>query len=80
MRVATLSMALLASVATEASAKIITDGKDASRSWGELSTYEDNAEDAFGVEFVGLPDGCQVVSHSGPDAKPIDLSAKHVIY
>lgn len=31
-------------------------------SWGELSEYKDNAEDHFGVQFVGLPDGCQVVS------------------
>lgn len=33
-------------------------------SWGELSAYKDNADDAFGVQFVGLPDGCQVVRYS----------------
>ncbi|CEJ87353.1 hypothetical protein VHEMI04389 [[Torrubiella] hemipterigena] len=32
--------------------------------WGELSTYKDNAADAFGVQYVGLPDGCQVESVS----------------
>lgn len=27
---------------------------------GQVSTYRDNAADYFGVDFVGLPDGCQV--------------------
>lgn len=35
-------------------------------SWGELSPYKDNAEDAFGVQYVGLPEGCQVVSQPKP--------------
>ena len=41
--------------------RIISDIPSIHRSWGELSVYADNAEDAFGVKSVGLPDGCQVV-------------------
>lgn len=28
--------------------------------WGQLTPYADNAEDFFGVDATGLPDGCQV--------------------
>lgn len=31
-------------------------------SWGYMSSYADNADDFFGVQYTGLPDGCQVVS------------------
>lgn len=31
------------------------------RSWGYMSTYGENADDFFGVQYTGLPDGCQVV-------------------
>lgn len=41
---------------------VVTDIPSIYRSWGELSVYADNADDAFGVQYVGLPDGCQVVS------------------
>ncbi|KAK4088553.1 multiple inositol polyphosphate phosphatase-like protein [Purpureocillium lilacinum] len=44
--------------------RIISDIPSIYRSWGELSVYADNAEDAFGVKSVGLPDGCQVESVS----------------
>lgn len=40
---------------------VVTDIPSIYRSWGELSVYADNADDAFGVQYVGLPDGCQVV-------------------
>ncbi len=62
MRATTLSMALVAAAASNACAYVLTDAKSASRSWGELSVYADNDEDAFGVGYVGLPEGCQVVS------------------
>lgn len=62
MRATTLSMALVAAAASNACASVLTDAKSASRSWGELSVYADNDEDAFGVGYVGLPEGCQVVS------------------
>lgn len=55
-------MALVAAAASNACAYVLTDAKSASRSWGELSVYADNDEDAFGVGYVGLPEGCQVVS------------------
>ena len=34
---------------------------DPTRSWGHLSTYEDKADDAFGVKDVGLPQDCKFV-------------------
>ncbi|KAM3453194.1 hypothetical protein MY3296_003957 [Beauveria thailandica] len=64
MRAPTLSVALLAAAGRSASAQVLTDAKSASTSWGELSAYADNKEDAFGVGYVGLPDGCQVESVS----------------
>lgn len=45
-------------------AAVVTDIPSIYTSWGELSIYADNAEDAFGVQYVGLPDGCQVVSRT----------------
>ncbi|EFY97843.1 histidine phosphatase superfamily (branch 2) [Metarhizium robertsii] len=45
-------------------AAVVTDIPSIYTSWGELSVYADNAEDAFGVQYVGLPDGCQVESVS----------------
>lgn len=62
MRASTISIALLASAASNVSAYVLAGAKGANRLWGELSVYEDNDEDAFGVDYVGLPDGCQVVS------------------
>lgn len=31
-----------------------------SRNWGQISVYADNEEDWFGVQDIGLPDGCQI--------------------
>jgi len=41
---------------------LLTDITKISRYWGQISPYADNAEDHFGVDYVGLPDGCQIVS------------------
>lgn len=41
---------------------LLTDIRQISRYWGQISTYADNPEDYFGVEYVGLPSGCQIVS------------------
>jgi len=30
--------------------------------WGQISPYFENEEDYFGIDYVGLPDGCQIVS------------------
>lgn len=40
--------------------ELLTDISKISRSWGQISTYADNADNSFGVEDVGLPSGCQV--------------------
>lgn len=39
---------------------LLTDIDIISQYWGQLSPYRDNDENAFGVENVGLPDGCQI--------------------
>lgn len=39
---------------------LLTDLSAISRSWGQISTYADNAENYFGVQDVGLPDGCAI--------------------
>jgi hypothetical protein len=41
---------------------LLTDITQIQGYWGQVSPYADNAENYFGVEYVGLPDGCQVVS------------------
>lgn len=57
------TVALLVSAAgVRAAADLLTDISKISRSWGQISVYADNDEDYFGVEYVGLPDGCQIVS------------------
>jgi hypothetical protein len=60
-----LSIAVLA-IATRVCADVdlLTDINKISRSWGQVSTYADNAENYFGIEYVGLPDGCQIESAS----------------
>jgi len=40
---------------------LLTDINQISTFWGQISTYADNPEDYFGVEAIGLPDGCQIV-------------------
>lgn len=54
--------AVAATLVAVASTAAAVDIAKISGLWGELSTYKDNAQDAFGVQYVGLPDGCQVVS------------------
>lgn len=45
-------------------APLITDIKQISSSWGQLSSYSENPNDIFGVKNVGMPPGCQIVSTS----------------
>jgi len=40
---------------------ILTDITQIQRYWGQLTPYADNPEDYFGIGYVGLPDGCQIV-------------------
>lgn len=49
-----------ASVFSNSSTKLLTDLNLIQRYWGQLSPYADNAESYFGVEDVGLPDGCGI--------------------
>lgn len=53
---------LLSAGSVRAAVNLLTDISQISRSWGQVSVYADNDEDYFGVGYVGLPDGCQVVS------------------
>ncbi|KJK77109.1 hypothetical protein H634G_07530 [Metarhizium anisopliae BRIP 53293] len=57
-------IALLGISVAQSAATVVTDIPKIFSTWGELSVYADNAENAFGVQYVGLPDGCQVESVS----------------
>lgn len=53
---------LVAAFLNEAEAtRLLTDLSKISRNWGHLSPYKDNPSDLFGVEYTGLPKGCQIV-------------------
>lgn len=70
MLVSASTLALLALTHVEASREhgketsrdetLLTDINVISQHWGQISTYRDNPADVFGVQDVGLPDGCQV--------------------
>jgi hypothetical protein len=63
MRFSHVAVALLPAAGLGAAAvELLTDINQISRNWGQISPYADNAEDYFGVEYVGLPEGCQIVS------------------
>ncbi len=57
-----LAVGVLFVVAGARAIDLETDISKISRSWGQVSVYADNDEDYFGVGYVGLPDGCQIVS------------------
>jgi hypothetical protein len=42
------------------SSSLLTDLNVISSHWGQLTPYADNAENYFGVQDVGLPNGCQI--------------------
>lgn len=54
-------VAAFAATGAASSDNLLTDINVISRYWGQISTYQDNPENYFGVQNVGLPDGCQVV-------------------
>ena len=62
-----LTMYLSTLVATNAllasatAAQLLTDINQIQKYWGEMTPYSDNDENYFGVDYVGLPEGCQVV-------------------
>lgn len=45
---------------SSSSSSLLTDLNIISSHWGQISPYADNAETYFGVQDVGLPDGCQI--------------------
>ncbi|KAJ8059065.1 hypothetical protein OCU04_012042 [Sclerotinia nivalis] len=49
-------------LASANAAHLITDINQIQKYWGEMTPYADNEEDYFGVDYVGLPEGCQVES------------------
>lgn len=49
-----------ASPSSPAPAALVSDIGIISKFWGQLSPYSENADSIFGVEHVGLPDGCQI--------------------
>lgn len=57
-----LFSAVLFSAATVAAQELLTDITQIQRYWGQISTYADKPENYFGVDYVGLPNGCQIVS------------------
>lgn len=59
----TLVLALL-SASTVSAIDLLTDIDKINRYWGQVSPYADNDENYFGVEYAGLPSGCQPVSQS----------------
>lgn len=54
-----LSAASFVSSAVSSSA-VIDDLNVISQYWGQIAPYHDNKPDYFGVEKVGLPDGCGI--------------------
>ncbi|KAI9642401.1 hypothetical protein NHQ30_009205 [Ciborinia camelliae] len=49
-------------LASATATHLLTDINKIQNYWGEIAPYSDNDEDYFGVEYVGLPEGCQVES------------------
>lgn len=48
--------------ATGGSTNLLTNANIAqiSSHWGQIAPYVDNFEDYFGIDLVGLPNGCQI--------------------
>jgi hypothetical protein len=43
-----------------AGSQLLSDMSIISRSWGQVSSYLDNDDRYFGVQDIGLPDGCGI--------------------
>lgn len=57
---ASLAQAASSPTSSNASSEVLTDLNEIQRYWGQLTPYADNDESYFGVEDVGLPDGCGI--------------------
>lgn len=70
MRCSIISISLLVGVVVASpvhekrSVELLKDINIIQKHWGQVSPYSDNEDDHFGVEYVGLPNGCQIVSSS----------------
>jgi hypothetical protein len=53
--------ALLFSAVAVVAQDLLTDITQIQQYWGQISPYADNPENYFGVDYVGLPNGCQIV-------------------
>ncbi|KAE9363417.1 phosphoglycerate mutase-like protein [Stipitochalara longipes BDJ] len=62
MHALSLLIGVIISAAAGEAQDLLTDITQIQRYWGQLSPYADNPENYFGVDYVGLPDGCQIES------------------
>lgn len=53
-----LHVAVVFCAITAAGHGLLADITKIQRYWGQISSYADNPEDYFSVEYVGLPDSC----------------------
>lgn len=58
--VAVAGLVQASSASNSSSTKLLTDINVIKQYWGQISPYADNADSYFGVEDVGLPDGCAI--------------------
>lgn len=57
-----LALAVTGAIGYDPEPVLLKDINIISRFWGQISPYADNSDNYFGVDYVGLPDTCQVVS------------------
>jgi hypothetical protein len=62
MKLSKLLVAISAAGSAVLAEDLLTDINKISRYWGQISPYADNPENYFGVDYVGLPEGCQIAS------------------
>jgi len=55
-----ISLGITLLAITAVNGQLLTDLSVIQGYWGQVSPYHDNAENHFGVNVTGLPDGCQV--------------------
>lgn len=60
MKGAVLALGLAAAADNVLAVDLLTDINTISRYWGQIASYVDNADNYFGVDYVGVPDGCKL--------------------
>jgi hypothetical protein len=82
MKLSKLLVAISAAGSAVLAEDLLTDISKISRYWGQISPYADNPENYFGVDYIGLPEGCQIASSAfrkGPYrtlTAPLGISSK----